>query len=69
MLWRQFCLPFTHYHSETYACSLTLQWAEVLSADAFSAFEDAGLDSDKVWLNLTALILILIVYSFADKCS
>ena len=25
-----------------------LQWAEVLSADAFSAFEDAGLDDDKV---------------------
>jgi len=28
-----------------------LQWAEVLSADAFSAFEDAGLDNDKVCLN------------------
>lgn len=27
--------------------SLT-QWAEVLSADAFSAFEDAGLDNEKV---------------------
>lgn len=26
-----------------------MQWAEVLSADAFSAFEDAGLDDDKVW--------------------
>jgi len=25
-----------------------LQWAEVLSADAFSAFEDAGLDDIKV---------------------
>jgi len=25
-----------------------MQWAEVLSADAFSAFEDAGLDNDKV---------------------
>lgn len=24
------------------------QWAEVLSADAFSAFEDAGLDDNKV---------------------
>jgi hypothetical protein len=24
------------------------QWAEVLSADAFSAFEDAGLDDSKV---------------------
>ena len=27
---------------------LLLQWAEVLSADAFSAFEDAGLNDDKV---------------------
>lgn len=25
------------------------QWAEVLSADAFSAFEEAGLDNVKVW--------------------
>lgn len=25
-----------------------MQWAEVLSADAFSAFEDAGLDNNKV---------------------
>jgi Zn-dependent oligopeptidase len=25
-----------------------LQWAEVLSADAFSAFEDAGLDDTEV---------------------
>lgn len=25
------------------------QWAEVLSADAFSAFEDAGLNDIKVW--------------------
>lgn len=29
---------------------LTIQWAEVLSADAFSAFEDAGLDNNKVRL-------------------
>ena len=28
---------------------LILQWAEVLSADAFSAFEDAGLEDSKVW--------------------
>lgn len=26
-----------------------MQWAEVLSADAFSAFEDAGLNNDKVF--------------------
>lgn len=33
-------------------CSI-LQWAEVLSADAFSAFEDAGLDDSKVsWKEL-----------------
>lgn len=29
-----------------------MQWAEVLSADAFSAFEDAGLDNDKVYFFL-----------------
>lgn len=27
-----------------------VQWAEVLSADAFSAFEDAGLDDIKVYI-------------------
>jgi hypothetical protein len=27
---------------------MSSQWAEVLSADAFSAFEDAGLDYEKV---------------------
>lgn len=27
---------------------IVLQWAEVLSADAFSAFEDAGLNDSKV---------------------
>jgi Zn-dependent oligopeptidase len=27
---------------------LCAQWAEVLSADAFSAFEDVGLDNEKV---------------------
>jgi len=33
-------------------CSI-FQWAEVLSADAFSAFEDAGLDNGKVsWKQL-----------------
>lgn len=37
---------------------VTLQWAEVLSADAFSAFEDAGLDSDKVcWPSILRLQL------------
>lgn len=30
------------------SCFCPLQWAEVLSADAFSAFEDAGLENDKV---------------------
>lgn len=35
----------------------TLQWAEVLSADAFSAFEDAGLNDEKVlWLFIIAFI-------------
>lgn len=42
--------PFLH----CFLCNLKmevliLQWAEVLSADAFSAFEDAGLDDSKVW--------------------
>ena len=27
---------------------IILQWPEVLSADAFSAFEDPGLDDNKV---------------------
>jgi Zn-dependent oligopeptidase len=30
------------------AVGFFLQWAEVLSADAFSAFEDAGLDDTEV---------------------
>jgi len=46
-----------------------MQWAEVLSADAFSAFEDVGLDNDKVrflfsffcavWRRYTVNIVIL----------
>lgn len=37
-------------------CSI-LQWAEVLSADAFSAFEDAGLDNSKVsWKELDTVL-------------
>ena len=31
--------------------NLLLQWAEVLSADAFSAFEDAGLEDTKVCIH------------------
>ena len=30
--------------------TFVVQWAEVLSADAFSAFEDAGLDDIKVYI-------------------
>lgn len=41
-----------HVSLVSFSCSDTLlsilQWAEVLSADAFSAFEDAGLDNSKV---------------------
>jgi hypothetical protein len=38
-----------------------MQWAEVLSADAFSAFEDAGLDNNKVYLILVALNALTLV--------
>ena len=37
---------------------LFLQWAEVLSADAFSAFEDAGLSDIEVNNSLKLLSLI-----------
>lgn len=38
----------TGFHNSHPNFSENLQWAEVLSADAFSAFEDAGLDDIKV---------------------
>jgi hypothetical protein len=39
------------------------QWAEVLSADAFSAFEDAGLDNEKARFQQT------LSYDFATSNS
>ena len=38
-----------------------LQWAEVLSADAFSAFEDAGLNDSKVCWNVFVIIVDLVL--------
>lgn len=35
-----------------------MQWAEVLSADAFSAFEDAGLNNDKVFDVLRSSVFV-----------
>jgi len=43
-----------------------MQWAEVLSADAFSAFEDVGLDNDKVHFfflfSVRGGILLILLY-------
>lgn len=37
---------------------ILIQWAEVLSADAFSAFEDVGLNNEKVFniLHITMFV-------------
>lgn len=50
------CLSFAHtkfpvliFYLTSTDANILMQWAEVLSADAFSAFEDVGLNNDKVF--------------------
>lgn len=50
----RFLCSFSHIFAGGYSAGYySYKWAEVMSADAFAAFEEAGLDNEKVHLRFT----------------